>query len=123
MPYRTRFGLRTYLYPTPYTMGGQPSSQKKSGFSSCPAWPLVGYADMGISSPSATISEFPLADLVTIIMPVFNAAAFVDEAIASLVSQTCQDWELLAINDGLHDLLGEIFETWSKQNTHIQILH
>lgn len=40
---------------------------------------------------------------VSILMPVFNAAAFVDEALESVSAQTFSDFELVAIDDGSTD--------------------
>lgn len=39
------------------------------------------------------------APLVTVIMPAYNAARFIDKAIESVVSQSLSDWELLVIDD------------------------
>lgn len=36
---------------------------------------------------------------VSVIMPVYNAAQFVEEAIASVIHQTMDDWELIVIDD------------------------
>lgn len=41
--------------------------------------------------------------LVSIIMPAFNAAKFIEEAIRSVLNQTYSNWELLIINDGSTD--------------------
>lgn len=41
----------------------------------------------------------PTTPLVSIIMPMFNAAAFVSSAIESVQSQTFKNWELIIIND------------------------
>ena len=38
--------------------------------------------------------------LVTIIMPTYNSAAFIGEAIASVIHQTYTNWELLVVDDG-----------------------
>lgn len=38
--------------------------------------------------------------LVSIVVPVFNAAAVIAQATASVQAQTCADWELLLVNDG-----------------------
>ena len=36
---------------------------------------------------------------VTVVIPAWNAAAFIDEALASLAAQTLADWEALVIDD------------------------
>jgi FkbM family methyltransferase len=41
--------------------------------------------------------------LVSVIMPVFDGARFLDRAFASLCAQTCPDWELLAVDDASTD--------------------
>lgn len=48
------------------------------------------------------------ANLVSIIMPVYNAEKYVAEAIDSLLSQSHTNWELLIINDGSTDQSAEI---------------
>src|SRR5258708_5260214 len=40
---------------------------------------------------------------VSIILPVYNRAATVGRAIASVVAQTEHDWELIVVDDGSHD--------------------
>ncbi len=46
--------------------------------------------------------------LVSVMMPAYNARAFIDEAIASVLAQTYQSWELIIVNDGSTDATGEI---------------
>ncbi|MDB5137232.1 MAG: glycosyltransferase [Mucilaginibacter sp.] len=40
---------------------------------------------------------------ISILMPAYNAGKYIREAIASVLSQTCRDFELLVINDGSTD--------------------
>lgn len=45
---------------------------------------------------------------VTVLIPVFNGARHLREAIESVVSQTCGEWELLVVDDGSTDESGQI---------------
>lgn len=40
------------------------------------------------------------APLVTVVMPTFNRLEYVRAAVASVYAQTCQDWELIVVDDG-----------------------
>ena len=44
----------------------------------------------------------------SVIMPVYNHARYVGEAIDSVLGQTCADWELLVIDDGSTDDSAEV---------------
>lgn len=46
--------------------------------------------------------------LVSIIIPAYNAEAFIEETIQSIYSQTYKDWELFIIDDGSTDRTAEI---------------
>src|ERR1043166_8887289 len=50
----------------------------------------------------------PTAPTVTVLMPVYNGARFVGEAIESILRQTWTDFEFLIINDGSTDRTQEI---------------
>ncbi len=47
-------------------------------------------------------------------MPVFNAGAFLEPALASLRAQTFGDWELTAIDDGSRDHSPEVLRKFAK---------
>ena len=41
--------------------------------------------------------------MVSVIMPMYNAAEFITEAINSIIKQHYTDWELIVIDDGSTD--------------------
>ena len=49
---------------------------------------------------------------VTVLMPVYNGARFLAEAVSSVLNQTFRDFELLAINDGSSDSSPEILASF-----------
>lgn len=51
--------------------------------------------------------------LVSIIMPAYNAEAYIGEAIASVLAQSWKNWELLIINDGSSDKTKDIIQSFN----------
>ena len=49
--------------------------------------------------------------LVSIIVPVYNAAAYIDETIRMVVAQTYSDWELILVDDCSKDNSKQVIET------------
>ena len=56
---------------------------------------------------------------VTVLMPVYNAARYLPEALESILSQSFQDFELLVINDGSTDESREIMEACNDSRLRI----
>ena len=52
---------------------------------------------------------------VSIVIPCYNAAAFVGATIRSVLAQTCDDWELLAVDDGSTDATAEIIRSFGDE--------
>lgn len=59
-----------------------------------------------------------LYPLVTIIMPVYNSASYILEAIESVLGQTYTNWELLIINDGSTDTSEQIIKKIPDSRIH-----
>ncbi len=58
--------------------------------------------------------------LVSIIIPVYNAGKFLIETIESVLNQSCQDFELILINDGSTDNSSEICSSYQNKDTRIK---
>jgi len=56
-----------------------------------------------------------LTQKVTVYIPCYNYASFVDRAIRSVIAQTMSDWELIIINDGSTDNTSEIVSKYRDQ--------
>lgn len=59
--------------------------------------------------------------LVTIIVPFYNAAPFIEDAIISIVNQTC-DYEAIFIDDGSKDEGYRIVEKYAVNNSRIKFI-
>ena len=59
---------------------------------------------------------------VSIIMPCYNSAQFIDEAVCSVINQSYLDWELLICDDESTDGSKQIAEGWAKKDPRIQVL-
>ena len=61
--------------------------------------------------------------MVSIIVPVYNAAKFIDETIKSVINQSYDNWELLLIDDGSQDNSVQIIEKYTRENKIILLQH
>ena len=66
---------------------------------------------------SASISNVPPA--ISILLPTFNGARFLDQQLRSVLSQTCRDFELLIYDDGSNDDTWAIVRSQADNDTRI----
>ncbi len=60
--------------------------------------------------------------LVSIVVPVYNAGAYIEETIAMVCRQTYGSWELLLVDDGSTDGSREKIEAWSRKDGRIRLI-
>lgn len=60
-------------------------------------------------------------DLISIIIPVYNVAPFVERCLNSVIAQHYTKLEIIVINDGSKDNTGEIIEKFSKEDSRIKL--
>jgi glycosyltransferase involved in cell wall biosynthesis len=61
------------------------------------------------------------APTVSIVMPAFNAAEFLDDAICSILDQTFRDFEFIVIDDGSTDDTARILEKYAKVDNRVKV--
>lgn len=59
----------------------------------------------------------------SIIVPVYNAEAYLPRCIGSILSQTFTDFELLLINDGSTDNSGNICDAYAQRDDRVRVFH
>lgn len=61
--------------------------------------------------------------LVSVIIPVYNVAEYLDDCLHSVVAQTYPILETILIDDGSTDASGAMCDRWAKRDKRITVLH
>lgn len=61
--------------------------------------------------------------ILSIIMPVYNVASYLEYTVISVLSQTFEDFELLLIDDGSTDGSSELCDELAKRDRRIRVIH
>lgn len=59
----------------------------------------------------------------SIIVPVYNVEAYIDECLDSIAEQTFKDWECILIDDGSRDWSGFICDNYHKKDSRFKVVH
>ena len=60
---------------------------------------------------------------VSIIVPCYNVAPYLDECLESLVRQTWEDLEIICVNDGSTDDTPAVLRGWAEKDARIRVIH
>lgn len=61
--------------------------------------------------------------IISVIVPCYNQAEFMDECLQSVLDQTYQDWECIIVNDGSPDHTEEIAKNWVEKDSRFKYLY
>jgi len=64
-----------------------------------------------------------VADLVSVIVPVYNSGKYLRLCIESVINQSYKNIEIILINDGSTDNSGEIFNAYALSDNRIRVIH
>ncbi|MCG6835686.1 glycosyltransferase, partial [Moraxella catarrhalis] len=60
---------------------------------------------------------------ISIIVPVYNSALFLERCLDSIINQTFQDFELILIEDGSDDKSPQICKHYQQKDRRIQLFY
>jgi glycosyltransferase involved in cell wall biosynthesis len=58
----------------------------------------------------------------SIILPVYNTEAYLEQVIQSVLDQTLKNWELIAINDASTDKSLSILKSFERDDSRIKVI-
>jgi len=60
---------------------------------------------------------------VSIIIPAYNVAGYIEMCIRSVLAQTFIDFEVIVVNDGSTDATGELLDEYARRDSRINVIH
>lgn len=61
--------------------------------------------------------------LISVIVPVYNAEAFLDQCLQSITTQSYRRLEIIVVDDGSTDSTGEKCDRWAGRDERIRVIH
>ena len=62
-------------------------------------------------------------DLVSIIIPAYNVAPYLDRCVQSACAQTYRNIEIILVDDGSTDESGEMCDRWAEKDSSVRVVH
>ena len=62
-------------------------------------------------------------ELISVIVPVYNVAPYLDRCVRSIVDQTYKNLEIILVDDGSTDGSGTMCDDWAKKDSRIKVIH
>ena len=59
---------------------------------------------------------------VSVVLPIYNAAAHLTGTLQTVLAQSLQEWELIAVDDGSTDCSADIVNEWARRDSRVQLL-
>lgn len=64
-----------------------------------------------------------MKDLVSVIVPVYNVADFLDACVESIIEQSYSNLEIILVDDGSTDNSSRICDSWKKKDDRVTVIH
>lgn len=61
--------------------------------------------------------------LISVIVPVYNTAAYLDRCVKSIAEQTFKNLEIILVNDGSTDSSGTLCDSWKNKDSRVCVIH
>lgn len=61
--------------------------------------------------------------IISIVVPCYNVASYIQQCVDSIISQTYSNWELILVDDGSTDKTPQICDYYSQKDSRIHVIH
>lgn len=61
--------------------------------------------------------------MISVIVPVYKVEKYLDQCVASIVSQSFSDLEIILVDDGSPDNCPAMCDAWAKRDSRIRVIH
>jgi len=75
-----------------------------------------------MNDPAGSSADCSTTPRISIVIPTYNAAAYLAQTLDSVLAQTCSDWELVIYDDGSHDGTVAVANSYSAKDRRIRVL-
>lgn len=79
--------------------------------------------DEAISEHNRLIDESKSRKMISVIVPVYNVGALLDDCVASVLAQTLTDFECILVDDGSTDGSGALCDAWALRDSRVRVIH
>jgi glycosyltransferase involved in cell wall biosynthesis len=86
------------------------------------SWTRVGARAAADIEAMAKSREAPSADRIAVVIPMYNAEPYIEEAVRSALDQTHGDLEVLVVDDGSTDASASIVEALAREDARVRLL-
>ena len=59
----------------------------------------------------------------SLILSIYNVAPYLERCVDSILAQDFKDYELILVDDGSNDESPQICDRYTKQHSHIRVIH
>lgn len=64
-----------------------------------------------------------MSDLISVIVPIFNVAPYLEKCISSIINQTYKELEIILVDDGSTDGSSDICDQYAKKDNRVIVIH
>lgn len=61
--------------------------------------------------------------LITVVVPIYNVEAYLDECVQSILKQTYHNLEIILVDDGSPDRCGEMCDWYAQRDARVKVIH